>query len=167
MRRGDREVTDLRNIEEIIKKCKTCHIAMVDNGLPYIVPMSFGYKFVNNRLNIYLHCAYEGRKVDILKTNPNVCFEMSLEGEPIHSSIPCNSGYYYESAIGTGNVMFVEDVSEKCMALTYIVKQQTDKEYVFTKQQSDSVCVFKVEVETLTGKRKPKEACNNFDQIKV
>ena len=167
MRRGDREVTDLRDIEEIIKKCKTCHLAMVDNGLPYIVPMSFGYKIVNNKFNIYLHGAHEGRKDDILKINPDVCFEMSLEGEPFHSSTPCNSGYYYESAIGTGKVMFVDDVREKCMALTYIVKQQADKEYVFTKQQSDSVCVFKVEVETLTGKRKLKETCKNYDQIKV
>jgi nitroimidazol reductase NimA-like FMN-containing flavoprotein (pyridoxamine 5'-phosphate oxidase superfamily) len=40
MRRKDREVTDIFGIEEILLQCKTCHVAMVDEGLPYVVPLS-------------------------------------------------------------------------------------------------------------------------------
>jgi nitroimidazol reductase NimA-like FMN-containing flavoprotein (pyridoxamine 5'-phosphate oxidase superfamily) len=46
MIRKDREVTDINSIEEILKQCKTCHVAMVDDGLPYVVPLSYGYKIL-------------------------------------------------------------------------------------------------------------------------
>jgi len=40
MRRKDREVTDINEIEEILNQCKTCHVAMVDSGAPCVVPLS-------------------------------------------------------------------------------------------------------------------------------
>jgi len=40
MRRKDKEVTCIGGIEEILLKCKTCHVAMIDDGLPYVVPLS-------------------------------------------------------------------------------------------------------------------------------
>ena len=36
MRRKDREVTDIKGVEEILLLCKTCHVAMVDDGAPYV-----------------------------------------------------------------------------------------------------------------------------------
>jgi Predicted flavin-nucleotide-binding protein len=44
MRRKDREVKDIEGINDIIKSCKTCHVAMVDDGMPYVIPLSFGYR---------------------------------------------------------------------------------------------------------------------------
>ena len=41
MRRKDREVTDKNQIEEILKQCKTCHVAMVDNEKPYVGMKNF------------------------------------------------------------------------------------------------------------------------------
>jgi len=41
MRRKDREITDINGIEEILLQCKTCHVAMVDDGTPYVVPLSY------------------------------------------------------------------------------------------------------------------------------
>ena len=91
MRRKDKEVTDRNGIKEIICECKTCHVAMVDGYMPYVVPLSFGYKFIDDgALELYFHSAFEGKKIDILKRNNKVCFEMSCEGEPVYSEIPCN-----------------------------------------------------------------------------
>ena len=38
MRRKDREVADKAGIENIIAQCKTCHVAMTDGDMPYVVP---------------------------------------------------------------------------------------------------------------------------------
>ena len=38
MRRKDREVTNINEIEKILFQCKTCHVAMVKDGTPYVVP---------------------------------------------------------------------------------------------------------------------------------
>lgn len=156
MRRKDREVTDIRGIEGIIQKCKVCHLAMVDNGLPYVVPLNFGYEIHSDTLTLYFHSAKEGRKLDILKQNNSVCFEMVCEGELNHVENPCNSGYYFESVLGFGNVVFVDSTEEKCSALTLFTRQHTGQEFVFTDKQADSVCVYKIVTKDFVGKKKQK-----------
>lgn len=157
MRRNDREVTRTEDICEILDLCKTCHIAMVDEGIPYIVPLSYGYEMNEEELTLYLHSAYEGRKIDILKKNNQVCFEICDEGKPIYDKTPCNSGYYYSSIIGNGEVIFIEDIDEKKKALTKMFMHQAGKEVSFTEEQANTVCVYKIVSTDYTGKRKPKK----------
>jgi len=155
MRRDDREIKGRDGIEEIIRLCKTCHVAMVDKGSPYAVPMNFGYRFLeDDSLELYFHCAYEGKKIDILKRNNKVCFEMAFEGESVFPDVPCNSGYYFASIIGFGEVVFVEEAAEKCDALSTMFKHQTGRDVAFTPEQADTVCVFKIVSADFTGKRK-------------
>lgn len=156
MRRKDREVTDIDEIKDILNLCKTCHVAMVEENIPYIVPLSYGYEIEGNTLTLYLHSAKEGRKIDILRKNNQVCYEMSDEGEPLHAETPCNSGYYFSSIIGFGEVIFIEDEEEKCKALTKMFAQQTGKEVIFNAQQAQAVCVYKIISTEFTGKRKSK-----------
>ena len=156
MRRKDREVTDINGIEKILLQCKTCHIAMVDDGSPYVVPLSYGYKILKvNVLELYFHSALEGRKLDILKRNNKVCFEMAHEGDAVHSeTTPCNAGYYFASVIGYGEAVFIEDTDEKCNALSIIFQHQVGKDVIFTPEQAKSVCVFKIVSTEFTGKQK-------------
>jgi len=156
MRRKDREVTDIEQIKKILDPIKTCHLAMVDDGQPYVVPLSHGYTLEKGVLTLYFHSAKDGRKIDVLRKNSAVCFEMSTEGQSsFHETTPCEFGYYFSSVIGFGNVQFVEDVEEKCMALTIITKHQANTEHKFTEKQADTVCVFKVSSTDFCGKLKP------------
>jgi len=157
MRREDRKVSDIRGIEEILLQCRTCHVAMVDNGAPYVVPLSYGYRIIDDGvLELYFHSALEGRKLDILKRNNNVCFEISYEGEPIHSEVPCDSGYFYASVIGFGEAVFIDEaVDDKCGALSIMFRHQTGRDVAFTARQAESVCVFKIVSTDFTGKKKP------------
>ena len=157
MRRDDREIKDINEIEGIIRGCRTCHVAMIDGGAPYVVPLSYGYKILDgNVLELYFHSAPEGRKLDILKRDDSVCFEMSYEGEPVHSETPCDSGYYFTSVIGFGKAVFIEDVHEKCRALSAMFKHQTGRDVTFTADQAGRVCVFKIVSADFTGKKKPR-----------
>jgi len=157
MRREDREVKDRDEIEKIILQCKTCHVAMADGDMPYVVPLSFGYRFLDDQtLELYFHSAKEGKKMDILKKNNRVCFEMSFEGEPHFPDVPCNSGYYFSSVIGFGEVVFIQDAAEKCDALSVMFRHQTGRDVVFTPEEAESVCVYKILSMDFTGKRKPK-----------
>ena len=72
---------DIDKAKIIINQSKTCHIAMSDDGVPYIVPLSHGSNFTNdNTLELYFHSAVEGRKIDILKKNNKVYFEVESAG---------------------------------------------------------------------------------------
>lgn len=129
---------------------------MIDGDVPYVVPLSFGYEFISDdTLELYFHSAYEGRKIDILKKNGAVCFEMSFEGGAVHSENPCNSGYYFSSVIGNGKAVFIEDEPEKCKALANMFKHQTGKDVAFNGAQAKGVCAFKIVSSDFTGKKKP------------
>lgn len=129
---------------------------MIDGDMPYVVPLSYGYEVQGDALVVYFHCAKAGRKIDILKKNPQICFEMCNEGKPVYAKeTPCNSGYYYSSVIGVGKAEFVDDVQEKCHALTLLMKRQADMDIAFNEAQANSVCVFKVVSTDFTGKKKP------------
>lgn len=154
MRRKDREISDKNEIEKIISQCKTCHVAMVDEGKPYVIPLNFGYEISGSNLILYFHSAKAGRKIDIWKTNPEVCFEMAFEGKPIHTQTPCNSGYYFASVIGYGKIEFIEDATEKCKALSLLMKHQVNQNVIFNEAQANSVCICKVISNDFVGKRK-------------
>ena len=154
MRRKDREVVNIEEIEKILLQCKTCHVAMVDDGLPYVVPLSYGYKILDGKLlELYFHCAFEGKKLNILRKNNKVCFEMSYEGNPKHAENPCSTGLYFASIIGYGDAVFIDNTDEKCEALSIMFKHQTGKEIIFTPAQSENVCVFKIISSDFVGKR--------------
>ena len=65
MRRNDREITDLNEILSIINDCKVIHLAMIDAGDPYLLPLNFGYACENGVFSFFCHSAREGRKLDI------------------------------------------------------------------------------------------------------
>lgn len=157
MRRKDREIVEKDKLVEVLEMCKTASVAMIDEGVPYVVPLSYGYEMQEDKtLVLYFHCAKEGRKLDILHKNSKVCFTIFSEGEPLHAEVPCNSGYYYASIIGNGDVEFIEETSKKCYALGKMFERQAGRWVDFTKEQADAVCVFQIVSKEFTGKQKAK-----------
>ena len=63
MRRADREIGDVTQKMEVLRRCKVVHLAMVDGHGLYSLPLSFGFQVEGEELTLYLHSAKEGRKV--------------------------------------------------------------------------------------------------------
>ena len=159
MRRKDREITDLHQIESIVMRCKTLRLAMCEGDMPYVVPMNFGYAFDGERFSFCLHSAKEGKKLEILRANPNVAFEMDVENGLVEGPAACNYGCLYESVIGRGTIRFAEGPEEKKALLKRLMRQQTGREFDFTDPQVSAVEVLFVEVTELTAKaRMPRQA---------
>jgi nitroimidazol reductase NimA-like FMN-containing flavoprotein (pyridoxamine 5'-phosphate oxidase superfamily) len=155
MRRKDREVTDLSKIIEIIGRCEIARLAMVDNGQPYVVPLNFGYELINSQLNLYFHSALEGRKIDILKANPAVCFEMDCSFKKLESEMACNWSAEFESIIGYGKVEFLESRDEKSLALDCIMKRYGFTGMpIYNDEALKQTAVYKLTVDSLTAKQK-------------
>lgn len=149
MRREDREITDRLLIEEILERGVVCRIALCDGSWPYIVPMNFAYQ--DNCL--YLHSAAEGRKIEILKKNRNVCFEVETECESVQAEKPCNWSMKYQSVIGFGKANFLEDAGQKTKGLDIIVKKYTGKPFTdYDEGMLERLAVIRVDIEKLTGK---------------
>ena len=165
MRRKDREVTDIRQIESIIEKAKVVHIGMIDGGAPYVVPMQYGYVFTDGALTLYLHGAKEGRKIDCIKKNQNVCIELETDIAPISGGdIPCKYSSAYASVMGDGTAEIVEDPKEKVFGLESIMKTQTGKAFTVSEEMAAAVSVIKISVPRVTAKSRPRQAPNGGQQ---
>ena len=149
MRKKEREITDLGEIESIIRKAQVCRMAMVDGNQPYVVPVCFGYE----KGALYVHGALAGRKIDVLKKNNRVCFEMDADVEIRGAEKACQFSLKYRSVIGTGKVRFLERDEEKARALDVIMKHYSDRDFTFSKPDLDSVLVWKIEIDSLSGKK--------------
>ncbi|MCK5541376.1 MAG: pyridoxamine 5'-phosphate oxidase family protein [Desulfobacterales bacterium] len=149
MRIKEKEITDIKGIEEIITKAKVCRLAMSLNDCPYVVPVCFGYK---DEI-IYFHSAKKGKKVDILKQNNKVCFEFDIDHELVESEKGCNWGMNFKSVIGFGKTYFIENPEEKQKALDIIMQQYTTKHFKFPAKQLNNTLVWKIDIEQITGKK--------------
>ncbi len=119
MRRRDREITDRGEIDDVVRRCRVCRLGMVDDGQPYVIPMSFGY----DGEFIYLHSAPEGRKLEILRKSNRVCVEFDILKEVETSDQACEWGMAYEGVIATGEAEILEDADEKRRGLASIMSQ--------------------------------------------
>jgi nitroimidazol reductase NimA-like FMN-containing flavoprotein (pyridoxamine 5'-phosphate oxidase superfamily) len=157
MSRKDREIIDINDILEIIKKCKFCRIGLSENNKPYVIPLNYGYSYDNNTLVLYFHSAIEGKKLDIIQKNNNACFEFDCDTKLVEGKKPCDYGYEYKSIIGFGKIIILETNEEKINGLNCLMKQQTGKDikYDFTENELNNVMVFKLLVNEFTGKRSP------------
>lgn len=152
MRRSDREVKSKEEMIEIMRKCDVCRIALNDEGFPYIVPLNFGLLVEEDEVQLYFHGAKIGTKMDLIKKDPRASFEMDCEHRLIEGDLGCKYSMAFESVIGTGKIEIVEG-EEKISALHYIMKQYTDKSFTFDQRHTNIIEVFKLRVESMTGKR--------------
>ena len=157
MRRIDRAVTDDQQITSIIEQAKVVHIGMIDNDRPYVVPMQYGFVFCDGKLTLYVHCAKEGRKLDILKKNPCVFIELETNVAIVSGGdVPCKYGSEYASVMGEGTAVIVEDVAEKILGLQLMMKTQSGRDFDITEQMATSVTVLRIDVPYVTAKCRAK-----------
>ncbi len=155
MTRRELEITDKTEIRDILDRSKVLHLAMIDGDEPYVIAMNYGYTMKDDKLTIYLHGATAGRKLDILRVNPKVCFEMDVDVIPFEGKVPCQYGVAYSSIVGKGKAKLIEDVEEKKAAMTILMKTQTRKDFEFHDKLVSIVSVIKIEVDEYVAKHRP------------
>ena len=150
MRRTDKEITDRKIIQDIVEKSAICRLGLVQNGEAYIVPVNYAYQ----NGSILIHSASEGRKIDIIKQNPRVSFEIEYFSETMKNEIACKWGTKYRCVMGTGRVTIVTNSDVKKDGLDLLMKKYGEEgkpEYDPT--ALDKVVLLRLEIESMTGKQ--------------
>lgn len=149
MRRKDKEITDTEVIDDIICQSTVCRLALSETNQPYIVPVCFGYR---NR-TLYVHSAREGKKIDILRKNNNVCVEFDVDHEIVKANQACKWGIKYRSVTCYGTASFVDDDREKREALDVIMAHYSTGSFEYNDRNLADSIVIKIEIESMTGKQ--------------
>jgi uncharacterized protein len=149
MKRADREIKDPETIRAIMEEARVCHIGLSDDGMPYVVPMNFGL----GQNCIYLHCAAEGRKLAIIRKNDRACFEMDLFGEVLRNPLACGCSARYQSVIGFGRAVIVDDPIEIKAALDRIMEHYgMQGPFTYPDASLAKTRVIRIDIASLTGK---------------
>lgn len=157
MRKVNQEITDQVVIDNILKKATICRLGILDHGKPYIVPVNYGY----NDGYIYIHSAPEGKKIELLNINNEVCFEIESTATTIKHEIPCKWSEKYQSIIGNGTVEFVHENASKIKALEIIMQQHgAIGNQQFEIKQVKFVVILKLKINELSAKQS-----SNWNQL--
>jgi nitroimidazol reductase NimA-like FMN-containing flavoprotein (pyridoxamine 5'-phosphate oxidase superfamily) len=150
MRKANQEIRDQEVIEGILSGAVICRIAMLDKGLPYLLPFNYGYR----EGCIYIHSAPEGKKIDLLKKNNRVCFEVEGTTRIIKEEKACRWATVYRSVIGYGRVEIISDPEGKQSGLEIIMAQHGAPELKeFETREVERMVILKLTIDSITGKQ--------------
>ena len=153
MRRKEREIIGIDEIEAIISRCDVCRIALADDNIPYIVTMNFGYSAGAER-KLFFHCAVDGRKIDMIRKNNYVCFEMDADHNLKSGREACDFNMKYSSVVGWGDISIVNDDEEKREGLNSIMNHYTNyTEFTYKQDVFKRTTLLKLIIKTMTGKK--------------
>ncbi|MGD9947503.1 MAG: pyridoxamine 5'-phosphate oxidase family protein [Desulfobulbus sp.] len=149
MRRKDREITDRAEIDAILGSAHLMRIALANGDTPFLVPVFYAF----DGTAIYFHSAQAGTKIDIMKRNNKICFEISIDHGVVESDLACDFEAQHRTVIGFGKVAFVTDDGEKIKALDRIVAQFSDKKFEYPQTNLSRTVIIRIDIESIKGKK--------------
>ena len=155
MTKRELQITDPDQIKEILDTARVLHLGLAVDNEPYVVPMNYGYSIEDGKLVLYLHSALRGKKLDMIRANPNVFFSLECGLTPFEGQVACQYGVAYSSVMGRGIARLVEDVEEKKQAMSILMKTQTGKDFTFEDRLVSIVAVIRIDVSEYTAKHRP------------
>ncbi len=152
MRQSKKEIRDQEIIVDLLH---TAHVGrlgtIAGNGYPMVKPLNFVY----DAGKIYFHTAKQGEKIDDIRRDNRVCFEVDLSIALVKSTgSPCRAEYLYRSVIIRGRAHIVEEPGEQLDALKKLMgKYQPEGGYgAFPEEKLKITGIVRIDVEEMTGK---------------
>lgn len=137
-------------IDELVARQVTGRLGCVAEGKVYIVPVNYFYK----NSTVYAH-ASPGRKIDMMRSNPNVCFQVD----------DIRSIFRWQSAILWGTYQEITDPEKKHQAMQGIIHRlmpfstspSTHPSHAITSNQGDlqhkiDLIVYQITITEKTGR---------------
>ena len=146
-------ITKQSELEEIINLSEVCYMAMVDeNNMPYNLPFNFAYE--DNVL--YFHSAPFGRKINILKSKPDVSIVFGIGHELHHHDIDvgCSYSMKFKSVLVSGKAEFTDDIDQKTIWMNKIMQKYTQRDFSYSMPAIKNVACFRVVIEKISGKKR-------------
>jgi len=151
MRKKEREITDKAILEQLLMQARICRLGLYDGKWPYVVPVNIGY----HAGRIYFHSSRKGKKMDVLREHPNVCFEIDSDVEIVTGELPCDYTTNYKSVIGFGTAVLVADEAEKLEGLRVVMRRHGGPVEGFRPEVLPVTAVVRIDIASMTGKANP------------
>jgi nitroimidazol reductase NimA-like FMN-containing flavoprotein (pyridoxamine 5'-phosphate oxidase superfamily) len=148
MRRKRQQLSD-EDCLAILERSTSGTLALLgDNDYPYAVPIS--YVYANNSL--FFHSALSGHKIDAIKNHDKASFCI-IDKDEIHGD---EYTTYFRSVIAFGQIMIIEDPSEKLIAAQMLGRKYNPGQEKALEKEIEKgfsrMAIIRMEIEHVTGK---------------
>jgi hypothetical protein len=113
-----RQQMTTKEVEKLLARTSVGRLGMCKDNQPYAIPICYVY----HDGKIFFHSASKGRKMDFIRANPTVCFQVD-EHSLVSSSKPCKFTMNYHSVVISGRVQFLADAKEKLKILKMLMRK--------------------------------------------
>lgn len=120
------------------------------DSVPYITPVNY----VCRDNAIYIHTKFNGRKLENIRHNPRVCFEVSSKVSLYTSHRACGFSMRYWSILVTGKAEEIGEISLRRTAIDALMEKY-GRGFEFTPvtdEELSGVNVIRISIEEITGK---------------
>jgi hypothetical protein len=145
-------IMDEENSIALLQRASEGRLATCGNDRPYITPVNFVY----DDYSIFIHTGFKGRKLDNIKSNPYVCFEISEPGKIIPAEKACKYSFNYVSVLVFGKAVTVDSAEEKLTAINLLLAKYAPDGTSFeelTPKDISGVNVVQIKISEITGKK--------------
>ncbi|MDL2272798.1 pyridoxamine 5'-phosphate oxidase family protein [Desulfovibrio sp. OttesenSCG-928-I05] len=143
MRRTERKMTDRNDVLQVLRDAQELYIALNTGGAPYVVPVNF----VLAGEDIYFHCATEGRKLELLHSDPRIGFTAAVDIWVDKTTTR------YRSVCGEGRAEFVTDDAERMKILkAFAARFKAPCHFPVSPEKMAITAIIRIRMESLTGK---------------
>jgi hypothetical protein len=142
-------ISSREEMEAILRQGGLGYLALSRDDEPYVVPLNYAYQDGT----IVFHCAYEGRKIDYLRTNPRVCFAVGRQTGQTqdHGGAACEVDN--DSVLCYGTARPLEDLNERARALNAFNRTFRPGADDLSLKRVENCNVIEIRIEEMTGRR--------------
>jgi len=119
-------------MERFVKEHSYGRLGLCFENEPYVVPVAYGYE----QGRIYFHSARQGKKLDFIRKNNRVCFQVD-EWQKGWASVICY-----------GKASLREDAEAKKKCFQILTRQELSEEHL----QNVNACIGIIQIEEMTGR---------------
>lgn len=147
----NREIIKEEEMHSIINESQVCHLGLVDDDQPYILPFNFTIR----DQSIFLHSDNIGYKLEIIKKNPKVCINFNVGNELFyrHKQVGCSWGMKYKSINVFGKIQFIDNYDEKYLVMQEFMLKYAGEKFEFSEPSIKNVKIMEVKIDRITGKK--------------
>lgn len=156
------EISSKEEIEKVLIEEKVGYLGLSENNCPYVVPITYGYC----EGKIIFHGNLAGKKLDIIRANPTVCFTVSrYYGKMVDhpQGAKCHSDS--DSVICYGRARIIQDINEKCRMLNLFNSSLQSNVREITKEEVENCSAVEIIIEIMTGRKERDSKCKYYKWV--
>jgi hypothetical protein len=145
-------------MERLLREEELGYLGLSLDGKPYVVPLN--YHYVDGK--ILFHCGPKGKKLDYIKSNPQVCFTVGRQPGWVREHAvgnPCHVDS--DSVICYGKAKVLEELDERKMALNTFNRRFRPEATEVALERVMNCSVVEITISEMTGRqeRERKRTC--------